>query len=304
MWHTPYDDPSHHKGSEHMRIGVAGALPDRPADISAADVRHLAEMGFQGTNVKLGGPGEASHDDLQHARRVIGDAGLVIAQSNGAYGSLVGHSDADRRRGIDGLIAHMQATNVLGARTCYVRPGGLNPNGPWFPHPEHHLDATFDRALDSLRLATRAAEDLGVVLAFEGHVLSVFDRPERVTAILEAIDSPSLSFNLDPVNFIGSIWDAWQPNAVFDRLLDGARGRIAAAHWKDFTVREELVLHIDEVTPGRGVVDHARWLKRLNASQPHAWVLLEHLTLDQLAPAKLAVDDALARAGLAWDATP
>ena len=94
-----------------------------------------------------------------------------------------------------------------------------------------------------------------MVLAFEGHVLSVIDRPERVTAILESIDSPALTFNLDPVNFIGSIWQAWRPDEIFDRLLDSARGRIMAAHWKDFTVREELVLHIDEVTPGQGVVD-------------------------------------------------
>lgn len=287
-----------------MLIGVAGALPDRPADIAPADVRRLAELGFQGTNVKLGGPGEAGDADLHHARRVIADAGLVIAQSNGAYGSLVGHSDADRRRGIDGLIAHMHATKVLGARTCYVRPGGLNPNGPWFGHPDHHLEATFDQALDSLRLAARAAEDLGVVLAFEGHVLSTIDRPERVAAILEAIDSPALTFNLDPVNFIGSIWDAWRADAVFDRLVDGARGRIVTAHWKDFTVLEELVLHVDEVTPGRGIVDHARWLQRLDDAQPDAWVLLEHLTLDQLAPAKQAVDAAMARAGLSWDPAP
>ena len=287
-----------------MLIGVAGALPDRPADISPADVRHLAELGFQGTNVKLGGPGEASDADLRHARRVIADAGLVIAQSNGAYGSLVGHRDADRHRGIDGLIAHMRATQALGAHTCYVRPGGLNPNGPWFGHSDHHLEATFDRALDSLRLATRAAEDLGVVLAFEGHVLSTIDRPERVAAILDAIDSPALSFNLDPVNFIGSIWDAWRPNEVYDRLLDSASGRIAAAHWKDFTVREELVLHVDEVVPGQGVVDHARWLQRLSDAQPDAWVLLEHLTPDQLAPAKQAVDRAMASAGLSWDAAP
>lgn len=287
-----------------MLIGVAGALPVRPADISPADVRRLADLGFQGTSVTLGDPGEATHDELSRARAIVTDAGLVIAQSNGAYGSLVGNSDADRRRGIDGLIAHMHATRALGARTCYVRPGGLNPNGPWFAHPDHHLDTTFDRALDSLRLAARAAEDLGVVLAFEGHVLSVIDRPERVAAILDAVDSPALTFNLDPVNFIGSIWDAWRPNAVFDRLLDGARGRITTAHWKDFTVQEELVLHIEEVTPGRGIVDHARWLKRLNAAQPQAWVLLEHLTLDQLAPAKDAVDRAMAGAGLAWDAAP
>ncbi len=287
-----------------MLIGVAGALPARPADLSPADVHRLTALGFQGVSVTLGAPGEAGRDDLRHARAIVADAGLTIAQANGAYGSLVARSAVDRRCGIDELITHMHATKALGARTCYVRPGGLNPRGPWFPHPEHHLDATFDRALDSLRAAASAAEELGIVLAFEGHVLSVIDRPERVTAILESIDSPALTFNLDPVNFIGSIWQAWRPDEIFDRLLDAARGRIMAAHWKDFTVREELVLHIDEVTPGQGVVDHARWLRRLHAAQPQAWVLLEHLALDQLAPAKLAVDSAMARADLSWDASP
>ena len=287
-----------------MLIGVAGALPARPADITPADVHRLAALGFQGVSVPLGAPGEASRDDLQRARTIVADAGLAIAQANGAYGSLVARSAADRRRGIDELITHMHATKALGARTCYVRPGGLNPRGPWFPHPEHHLDATFDRALDSLRAAAGTAEELGVVLAFEGHVLSVIDRPERVAEILKAIDSPALTFNLDPVNFIGSIWQAWRPDEIFDRLLGGARGRIMAAHWKDFTVREELVLHIDEVTPGQGVVDHARWLRRLHAAQPQAWVLLEHLALDQLEPAKLAVDSAMVRAGLSWDSVP
>ncbi len=300
----PYHDAAHRRGNPDMLIGVAGALPARPADMSPADVHRLAALGFQGVSVPLGAPGEASRDDLQRARTIVTDAGLAIAQANGAYGSLVARSAADRRRGIDELITHMHATKALGARTCYVRPGGLNPRGPWFPHPEHHLDATFDRALDSLRAAAGTAEELGVVLAFEGHVLSVIDRPERVAEILKAIDSPALTFNLDPVNFIGSIWDAWRADAVFDRLLAGARGRIMAAHWKDFTVREELVLHIDEVTPGQGVVDHARWLRRFYAAQPQAWVLLEHLALDQLAPAKLAVDSAMARAGLSWDSVP
>ena len=121
------------RGYSDMLIGAAGALPARPADISPADVGHLAALGFQGVSVTLGAPGEASRDDLQRARTIVADAGLTIAQANGAYGSLVGRSAADRRRGIDELIAHMQATNALSARTCYVRPGGLNPRGPGSP---------------------------------------------------------------------------------------------------------------------------------------------------------------------------
>ena len=258
-------------------------------------------MGFQATSVTLGGPGDSSKSHLRNARAILDDAGLVVAQANGSYGSLVASSTAERDRSLHELTGHMRSAQELGALTCYVRPGGLNHHGPWNPDQDHHLESTFNRALKSLEAATRAAEDLGVTLAFEGHVLSTIDRPERVITILEAIDSPALTFNLDPVNFIGSVWDAWQPNDVFDRLLDGASTRIRTTHWKDFVVRDELVLHIDEVRPGTGLVNHTRWLRRLHDAQRNAWVLLEHLSDDQLVPAKSALDDALACADLKWD---
>ena len=287
-----------------MLIGVAGALPARPVDIKPADAARLVDMGFQATSVTLGRPGDSSKNHLRNARAILTDAGLVVAQANGSYGSLVAPSKAERDRSVHELIDHMHSARELGALTCYVRPGGLNHYGPWNPDQDHHLESTFNRTLESLDEATRAAEDLGVTLAFEGHVLSTIDRPERITTILDAIDSPALTFNLDPVNFIGSIWDAWQPNGVFDRLIDGAGTRIRTTHWKDFVVRDELVLHIDEVTPGTGLVDHERWLRRLHATQRDALVLVEHLSEDQLIPAKSALDHAMAQAGLVWDSSP
>ncbi len=285
-----------------MRSGVVGLIPAELEGITPAAARRVRELGFSGVTVQLGAPGAHAPPEFGRARGVLADAGVAVAQANGTFASLVDPDAAVRRAGIDGLLRHhMPAAEALQAKTLYVRPGGLNPAGPWYPHPDHHSKAAFERAAASLAEVTAAAEARGLTLAVEGHVLSVFDRPERIGDLLRRIPSQALTFNLDPVNFIGSIWDAWRPGGVYRRLLAAARGRIVTAHWKDYVVDDALVLHVTEVPPGQGVVDHAAWLAELASSSPDAWVMLEHLRPAQIPAAKRALDAAMAAAGLRWD---
>ena len=111
----------------------------------------------------------------------------------------------------------------------------------------------------------------------------------------------SLSVNLDPVNFVGSIWDAWNPQPIYESLIKAARGRLKVAHWKDYIVENNLVLRITEVPIGKGLIDHPSWLTQLNKIAPDSWVLLEHLRPEQIPYAKAALDTAMQAAGLAWD---
>jgi len=287
-----------------VRVGVVGLIPSEPARIDSAAVARVAELGFSGVSVMLGDPGAASPDQLEAVREVLSAAGISVAQANGAYPSLVDPNPLVRRAGIDGLMAHMHSAKLLGAATLYVRPGGLNPGGPWWPHPDHHRPEPFERLIDSLQQVAAAAETAGVVLALEGHALSVLDTPERAGELLRRVASPALGFNMDPVNFIGSVWDAWRPQRVYDRLLREAGSRVVAAHWKDYRVEDRLVLHVTEVAPGAGLVDHARWLRQLHAVQPDTWVLIEHLPPEAIPAAKQVLDAALAAAGLEWQAGP
>ena len=287
-----------------MRVGVVGLIPREPGCIDAAATARVVELGFSGVSVMLGDPGAALADQLEAVREVLSAAGINVAQANGAYPSLVDPDPRVRRAGIDGLVAHMQSAKLLGAATLYVRPGGLNAGGPWWPHPDHHRREPFERLIDSLQQVAAAAETAGVTLALEGHALSVLDTPERAGELLRRVGSLALGFNLDPVNFIGSVWDAWRPQRVYDRLLHEAGPRVVVAHWKDYRVENRLVLHVTEVVPGTGLVDHARWLRELHAVQPDAWVLIEHLPPDQIPAAKQALDAALAAAGLEWQGGP
>lgn len=284
-----------------MRSGVVGLLPSTPPAITAADAQRARELGFTGSSVQLGDPDTYSIDEFRRVGDLLSAEGLSVAQANGRYPSLISLDPAIRQAGIDGMKRHMQAAHALRAETLYIRPGGLNPVGPWYPHPDHHQDQAFDRAVESIAAIAEAAEAEGISLAVEGHVLSVLDRPERIADLLRRIPTQALGFNLDPVNFIGSIWEAWDPTPVYARLLAASRGRIRAAHWKDYTLEDRLVLHIEEVQLGQGVIDHAGWLTALNEIAPHAWVLIEHLPPELIPEAKRVLDAAMAEAGLSWD---
>ena len=284
-----------------MRSGVVGLLPSTPPAITAADAQRARELGFTGSSVQLGDPDTYSIEEFRRVGDLLSAEGLTVAQANGQYPSLISLDPAIRQAGIDGMKRHMQAAHALRAETLYIRPGGLNPVGPWYPHPDHHQDQAFDRAVESIAAIAEAAEAEGISLAVEGHVLSVLDRPERIADLLRCIPTQALGFNLDPVNFIGSIWEAWDPTPVYARLLAASRGRIRAAHWKDYTLEDRLVLHIEEVPLGQGVIDHAAWLTALNEIAPHAWVLIEHLPPKLIPEAKRVLDAAMAEAGLSWD---
>ena len=237
-----------------MKLGVVGLLPPwEQIDLDAA--RRVRSAGYRGVSIFFQQPLEADLAAVRKLKSVLDDAGLEAAQANGWYEVLV-HPDEQRRaEGIRGLQALTRIGRVLDAKTVYVRPGSLSAQGAWYPHPENYAPRTFERLVNSLRQAAQAAQAEAMVLALEGHVLSLLDTPQRMRDVIEAVDSPALRFNTDPVNFIGTVKDTYDPSRVLNELVAVLGQYTVAAHLKDMAVQDRLVLHIDEVVIGEGSMD-------------------------------------------------
>ena len=148
------------------------------------------------------------------------------------------------RKGSRSIQALTRIGACVGAYCVYIRPGGLNPHGDWYAHPDNKAPATFERLVDSVRKACRTAETEGALLAIEGHVLSPLYSVERVCDLFEAVASPALRFNADPVNFLGTLEDVFDNSArlkLFDQL-----GNIPWLRTQGRNDQDRLVLHIDE----------------------------------------------------------
>jgi sugar phosphate isomerase/epimerase len=283
------------------KLGVAGFLPGDWGQLDRAWAERVHAAGFSGASVFFQKPLEVALAEVRRMRADFAAAGLAIAQANGWYESLVNSDEALRSEGVRGLQALIHLGRVLDADTVYVRPGSLNPRGHWWPHPDNHSPKTFDRLVQSLSRAACTAGAEGMTLAVEGHVLSPLDTPQRVRDLLDAVASPVLRFNVDPVNFIGTVRDAHDTAHVINELFDLLGPDIVAGHAKDCALEEALVVHIKEVVPGRGTLDYSLFLRRFAACCPHGYLLIEHLPDDQIPTARAAVCAAADQAGLSFD---
>ena len=284
-----------------MRPGVVGLLPSDPAQIGAAQARRVRELGFTGASVMLTHPAEVPGAALDHARKVLEDEGLRVAQCNANYPGLVNADAAVRAEGVRLAQAACRGAARLRAVYQLIRPGSLNPSGHWRPHRDNHTAETQARLVESLRAVCHVAQQEGVTVGLECHVISPLDSPRRVRAVIDAVGSPTLKYNADPVNFVGSFEDAYDTPRVLREIFEQLGDRVVSAHVKDVRLGDRLVVHIDECAPGEGIFDLATFMRLYERHVPGGYALIEHLPDEKIPEAKAALDGVLADAGIAWD---
>jgi sugar phosphate isomerase/epimerase len=272
-----------------MRLGLAqGLLPADPDDLTPALAARIRALGvsallthFQVPPAELRGP---------RGRRLTGvlqDAGLTICQYAGLRPTLITSDGARRGQSIDAVGEFLRTASFLGAGMVVTGCGSHHPGHPYGPARQNHSQQSRDLLVASLtELAGRAA-DAGTVLAMEAHCLTTLDTPETVRQILDAVDSPWVRVNFDPVNFLASVPAVYGSGAAIRHAAEVLGPRLApAAHVKDVVLQPDLVLHIAEAVPGDGLLDLPAMLDTCRLLLPHpATLIVEHLGPDDAARA-------------------
>lgn len=283
-----------------MYLGVAGMTPPDMRQIDAATVDRIRDAGFSGVTCFFTDPSGTQEAEVRRVRDLLEAGGIRAAQANGKYEVLIHPNEEQRRAGIAAAQALCRCGRWVGAPSVYIRPGSMNPGGQWWPHPENHAPQTVERLIKSLREVAAAAEQEGVVIAVEGHVVSTLNTPEITRDVIEAVGSPALRFNIDPVNYCGTLPQAYDSTAFLNHLFDVLGPYTVCAHAKDIRVEDRHVLHLSETLLGTGLLDQETFLRRFEECCPDKYVLIEHLPDDKVPAAKTALDAAARRAGLSW----
>ena len=281
-----------------MQLGIAGMMPPLN-EVNEKTVSRIREAGFTGVACKL--PSEVSMTQVEDLKALLEDGGIKPVQANPTNEDLVNPDRDHRNQGIKTMQYMCHVTRRLGADNLYVRPGSLNPQGPWYPHPRNRDPRTRELLINSLKEISKTAETEGVCLSMEGHVLSPLYNAEQVRDVIEAVGSKSLRFNMDPVNFVDNLTDAYNTTSLLDNLFDILGPYTTCAHAKDFFIDNKLVLHLEETIIGRGLMDQVTFLKKFNQYCPKGYMLIEHLKDNQVPEAKAAFDLAAKQAGLVWE---
>lgn len=253
--------------------------------IDANVLSNVRDLGFTVLQVRVDDPHDLDDASAGTLKQLFQDHGVLVGQTVGNYGGgLVAADDGERAAAIEFMKRMCGVTVALGAPDTYLRPGSLNPASPWYPHPDNRSPEVFDRLVDSARQICATAESEGVKVAVEGGVVCPLYSARRVKDFIDAAGSPNLGFNMDPVNFVGSIEQAYDTTSLQREFYDLLPDRIFGAHAKDFRLVDALLPRFEEEVIGRGMLDQHEFLTGMQEVCPDGHVLIEHLP-DELVPA-------------------
>ena len=287
-----------------MYSGIGAMMPNTIHEVDAASLARVRGAGFTGVGWSFGEPMEVSLQEVDRLRSAMEEGGVELAQIGAVHPDLVHPEESQRKAGIEAMQRMCLIASRVEARVLYVRPGSLNPRGPWYPHPENRHPYVMERLIDSLKELVKAAEQQAVLLSMEGHVLSPLYSAERVKEVIEAVGSEALRFNADPVNFVGGVPQAYDTTGVVNHTFDVLGPITVSAHIKDFKCQDRLVLHLEETVLGDGLLDQVTFLRRMQEACPEGYVIIEHLADKEIPRAKMALDAAAEKAGVMWQQHP
>ena len=268
-----------------MRLGIVGMLPGDFRTFEPHQMQAIRELGFSGFGFHLNGDDVFSitAEECAEYGRFMSGQNLDLAQFAITYDECLFDPGPAVRQAVSAKIERgIEIAAQLQAHAMLLRPGSVNPEGPWTPHRDNHLPEHVDRLVDTLRPLAKKAETAGVTLAMETHAVSIMDPPEKCRAIVEAVGSERLRLILDAVNHFQCLQQVYHSSDLVNHIFDEMGPIAPLAHIKDLKVSNGLVLHIDQEVPDEGELDLALVLKRFEAFHPDGYGLIEHLRRDQI----------------------
>ena len=163
----------------------------------------------------------------------------------------------------------------LGAACIDTGPGSMSATGPWSPHPDNWAPWAEANLIDSLGQAAEVAAEVGVRIHLEGHQLVTLRDAAVTRRVVDAVGSPWVRVDMDPVNWItlDTYYDTGAAiDEMFDTLGDPA---LAAVTARTSTSGTATRVHLDTVTTGQGAIDHQRYMQRLEALDPDIYLMVE-----------------------------
>ncbi|HEX2033350.1 MAG TPA: sugar phosphate isomerase/epimerase family protein [Chloroflexota bacterium] len=266
-----------------MRFGMSGAfLPARMDDFTAETAQRIRDLGFSGCFTRFtDDPFETPPAKAHRVRDLLAEYGLRMYQAIGYRPPLIHPDEAVRREAVKVLSAAVRLTKELGCRGTHTGPGSLSPRGAWSPHPYNWTAQAKDQLIKSLREVAPVAEECGVYLGMEGHVLVTLNSAATMAEVLGAVDSPMVRCDLDPVNWI-THETVYHTGPAVEAMADTLQGFIIGGHAKDVTIEDRLVIHVSECAAGTGLLDYETFLRRIEALDPEFPLVVEHCTSEEL----------------------
>lgn len=200
----------------------------------------------------------------------------------GHWENLVDTDPAEKTGNRKAMTEALALADELGAR-CAVNIFGsyCHGNGNSRHAAENFSRDAFDEAMEMARDFIDAVKPKTAYFAYEAFAFNLVDSPLTIYKLVKAVDRKQFGVHLDLANLINSPRAYWA-NADFLRECIRFFGdKIVSAHVKDIRMREPaLNVMLEEVMPGRGMLDIAAYAREMQAIPQPVPFMMEHLNTE------------------------
>jgi sugar phosphate isomerase/epimerase len=240
------------------------------------EAKALYNIGFRVAGINSG-YADATQKEIDHARRVFDEAGLVPGPY-GAGAAAIHPDPATCRKYKEQIKKALVTAGKLGCTGLRYSVGSMHPTNVWMHHPENHTQKALDLLIQHTKELVPIAEDNRVMLCPETTQFTIVGTLQRMKEYVDRLDSPFATIVFDPVNHMTS--DRVYDSGRFVQCAIGLLGdRIGEIHVKDVKVQDQLlVVHIDEAPMGTGVFDHGELMEATGLLEPWKTFSLEHIS--------------------------
>jgi len=251
-----------------------GNLTHKPAD-ARAWAEAMQAAGYTAVNdpLPLDNTDEALLDSYIAA---AAEAGLPFAEV-GAWSNPIDPDPQKAGRALEHCKWALRRAERLGARCCVNIAGSRSPLQWDGPHPQNFSKETFGRIVASVREIIDAVEPKRTFYTLEPMPWIFPSSPDEYLELLAAVDRPAFAVHLDPVNMINCPARAYRSGDFLRECFAKLGPHIKGCHAKDFLLRSGLTLHIDETSPGAGMLDYDAYLRELARLDPDTPLVIEHI---------------------------
>lgn len=236
-------------------------------------VRALAASGYAAAYCPVSL--DADESTIEAYARAARQEGVVIAEV-GAWSNVLDPDERRRREALERCRRALTVAEALEARCCVNIAGSRGKH--WCgPHDKDLTEETFAMIVDTVRGVIDAVKPARTFYTLETMPWLFPHSTESYRRLIDAVDRPAFAVHFDPVNLL------WGPDRVFhnaDIMKDfvAALGPlIRSVHIKDVILGNEWLCRIDEVEPGKGVLDYPALFSALKNLDPDLPLMLEHL---------------------------
>ena len=271
------------RARKNLKLGVfTGVYASLPLEEAA---RRIAADGFHGVVLEYAfadvrfDPWAPDWDKARLITSTLAKHNLKIVGLFGYY-NVVDPDAARRQRGEQRMQVLIENWKQFGCPLISTETGTFNDKSEWLESPENATEQGYQACRAALERLTKAAKKTGAVISIETYWRNVIDSIARAERVMR--DVRGLKLVMDPCNFYRKE-DLSRMDPMLEEMFRLLGKQIVLAHAKDVKASADGT---DLPAAGKGVLDYPLYLRLLAGLNRELYLVIEHLTLDDVPRAR------------------